>query len=144
MEMAEVMHLKVRQPAASASLGRTGDPTIRSAAGGELDMASGPFEPGFNVVELFYASVAAGLAMSARVAAGRLGVLADILEVTTHVHGERSGSDPARIERLHVRIDIKGDMEPDMRRNIVRQAEDMCLLSNTLLASTNVVVELQT
>ena len=57
-----------RPTGATATLGRTGFPHVTSTTGGTLDIVTGPSQPGFNPLDLLYASLAACLAMSARMA----------------------------------------------------------------------------
>ena len=66
--------LKDRPIGATATLGKTGYPAIRSVTGGELEIVTGPTQPGFNPLDLLLASLAACMSMSARIAAREIGL----------------------------------------------------------------------
>ena len=85
--MSSAAKIKVRPTGATATLGRTGFPHVVSETGGVIDIRTGAAEAGFNPLDLLYASLSACLAMSARIAASRLGVL----DRLTHVSGRVSG-----------------------------------------------------
>ena len=78
-----------RPTGATAVLGRTGFPHVTSATEGEIHVVTGPSQPGFNPLDLLYASLSACLTMSARVAASQMGVLERLREITAQVTGEK-------------------------------------------------------
>lgn len=124
--------LKTRKTGATASLGRTGFPHVISATGGTLDIVTSPSQPGFNPIDLLYASLSSCLAMSARIAASQLGVLDRIDEITASVSGEKASEGPSRIQALKIAFSITGDIGAQTREAIARLAEEICTVSNTL------------
>lgn len=114
-------------------MGRSGFPTVVSATGGEIAIKTGASEAGFNPIDLLYASLSACLAISARVAAGKLGVLDRLTNVAVEVTGEKAEDEPSRIARFEIDIRIAGDFDEATRREIARMAEaDLCTVSNTI------------
>lgn len=125
--------VKIRPTGATATLGRTGFPHVTSATGGTLDIVTGPSQPGFNPLDLLYASLAACLTMSARMAASRMGVLADIEEIAAVVTGQKAAEGLSRVERFDIAFTIRGDLDEPTREAIARAAEDeICTVSNTI------------
>ena len=61
--------VKTRPTGATAKLGRIGQPAVTSVTGGELTVVSAPSQPGFNPLDLLYASLSACIVLSARIAA---------------------------------------------------------------------------
>ena len=124
---------KIRPTGATAVIGRTGFPHITSATGGAIDIVTGAAQPGFNPLDLMYASLSACLAMSARIAASRFGVLARLTEVTARVTGEKASDDPSRVARFNIHLDIRGDFDDTIRHAIAEAAEnEICTVSNTI------------
>lgn len=125
--------VRTRETGATATVGRTGFPHIRSATGGEIDVVTGVHQAGFNPLDLLYASLSACLVMSARIAASRLGVLQALEEVSAAVTGEKAHDEPSRVARFDIRFTIKGDFDDATRREIARLAEEeICTVSNTI------------
>lgn len=125
--------LKTRPVGASATLGRAGFPHIVSATGGTLDIVTGVSQQGFNPLDLLYASLSACLAMSARIAASRMGVLDRLVEVTADVTGEKAADEPSRVEKFSIKFRIVGDFDEATRQAIAKAAEDeICTVSNTI------------
>lgn len=125
--------VKIRKTGATARLGRTGFPRLTSATGGAIDIVTGAAEPGFNPLDLLYASLASCMAMSARIAASRAGLLGQLRDITVEVRGEKAEEDGrSRIARFDVIFSIDGDIDDDKRRSILREAERICTVSNTL------------
>jgi uncharacterized OsmC-like protein len=124
---------KIRLTGATAVLGRTGFPNITSATGGNLDIVTGAAQPGFNPLDLLYASLSACLVMSARIAASRFSVLDRLTEVTAQVPGEKAADEPSRIARFNIHLDIRGDFDEATRHAIAEAAEnEICTVSNTI------------
>lgn len=123
---------KVRPTGATASLGRTGFPHIATTTGGTLDIVTGPSQPGFNPLDLLYASVASCMAMSARIAAHRMGVHESIREIRVEASGQKADEGPSRIARFDILFTIDGDIDAQTRMAIVHDAEEICTVSNTL------------
>lgn len=129
--MAEVK-MKFRPTGATATLGRTGFPHVVSATGGVLDIATGATQPGFNPLDLLYASLSACLAMSARIAASQMGVLDRITEIAAAVSGTKAAEGPTRVQAFDIAFTIRGDIDAETRAAIARTAEEICTVSNTL------------
>ncbi|MCM2291339.1 OsmC family protein [Allorhizobium sp. BGMRC 0089] len=140
------METKLRQRAvgATAKLGRTGFPEIRSATGGEIAIVTGPSQPGFNPLDLLYASLAGCLVMSARIVASELGVLNRIVEISAEVTGEKAKEGLSRIETFEIAFTITGEIDEETRQTIARRAEnEVCTVSNTLRADPRFVTTLK-
>lgn len=133
--MAEDTRARIRPTGATASLGRTGFPHIVSATGGEIDIVTGASQPGFNPLDLLYASLSACLAMSARIAAHQSGVLDRIEAIAVEVSGKKAEHGASRIESLRATFKIAGDLDAAERALLIHQAEEICTVSNTLKAS---------
>ncbi|UXT97058.1 OsmC family protein [Agrobacterium tumefaciens] len=132
--------VKKRPTGAVVTLGRLGHPDVVTATGGALTVVTGASEPGFNPLDLLYSSLAACLALSARIAASRMAVLDRFEKVTVHVSGEKADEEPSRIVRFDVRIEIKGDLDEATRSAIAHMAEDICTVSNTLKGDAEFVL----
>ncbi|WP_416797290.1 OsmC family protein [Ciceribacter azotifigens] len=131
--MSSAATIKVRPTGATATLGRTGFPHIVSETGGVIDVRTGAAEAGFNPLDLLYASLSACLAMSARIAASRLGMLDRLTSVTVHVTGSKAPGEPSRIARFDIEFRIAGDFAEATREEIARLAEsEICTVSNTI------------
>ncbi|UXR91232.1 OsmC family protein [Agrobacterium tumefaciens] len=124
--------VKLRPVGATAKVGRLGRPLISTVTGGALEIVTGVSEPGFNPIDLLYSSLAACLALSARIAAGRMGLLDGFESVLVDVSGEKSAQEPYRIIRFDIRMEIAGSFDEATRAAIAHAAEDICTVSNTL------------
>lgn len=132
--------VKKRPTGAVVTLGRLGHPDVVTATGGALTVVTGASEPGFNPLDLLYSSLAACLALSARIAASCMAVLDRFEKVTVHVSGEKADEEPSWIVRFDVRIEIKGDFDEATRSGIAHMAEDICTVSNTLKGDAEFVL----
>ncbi len=122
-----------RPVGATAVLGRTGFPHVTSATKGELDIVTSPSQPGFNPLDLLYASLSACLVLSARMAASQMGVLDKITDITADVTGVKATEGLSRVETFNIVFSIKGDLDDETRRKIIHAAEDeICTVSNTI------------
>ncbi|MDX0761294.1 OsmC family peroxiredoxin [Sinorhizobium medicae] len=129
--MAE-LKVRTRETGASAVVGRTGLPHVKSLTG-ELDIVTSPSQPGFGPLDLLYASLASCLVLSARIAASRFGVLDRLTEVSVKVTGEKAHDEPSRVARFDIAFIIKGDFDETVRHAIAEAAEEeICTVSNTL------------
>ncbi|AYD01329.1 OsmC family protein [Neorhizobium sp. NCHU2750] len=124
--------IKTRPIGATARLTRNGHPSVTSRTGGQVGVVTGASEEGFNPLDLMFSSLSACLALSARIAASRLGLLDRFVSVTADVTGEKSHEEPFRIERFIVSITVEGEMSDDESHAIVEMAEEICTVSNTL------------
>ncbi|KIP99146.1 hypothetical protein RU07_21060 [Agrobacterium tumefaciens] len=129
--MSEI-RIRKRKTGASATLGRNGHPHLETPTGGELPVVTGASDPGFNPLDLLYASLAACMVLSARIAASEMGLLNRFEGVQAQVTGEKSEEEPSRITSFDVRLTIRGDFDEDTKIAIAHRAEEICTVSNTL------------
>ena len=132
--------IKVRPTGATATIARTGHPEVSSVTGGALTVVTRPSEPGFNPLDLLYASLSACLALSARIAASELGVIDRFEGARATVTGDKAAEEPARVERLRIEFAIDGDFDPAAKAAIIERAERICTVSNTLKTAPEFVV----
>ncbi|WP_144574192.1 OsmC family protein [Agrobacterium sp. DE0009] len=130
--MADGGKVKLRPVEARAEVARLGRPSVSTVTGGRIDIVTGVSEPGFNPIDLLYSSLAACLALSARIAASRLGFLERFDGVVVEVTGEKSAEEPYRIIRFDIGIKVHGDLDTEKRNAIAHLAEEICTVSNTL------------
>ncbi|WP_312794431.1 OsmC family protein [Tianweitania sp.] len=131
--MSTAPKIKVRPTGATATMGRTGFPHVVSATGGAIDIKTGASEAGFNPLDLLYASLSACLAISARMAASKLGVLDKLTDVMVEVKGEKAPDEPSRVARFDIDFQIVGDFDDTTRQQIAELAEgSICTVSNTI------------
>lgn len=107
-------------------------PVVTSDTGGVLDIVTAVSEPGFSPLDLIYASLSACIALSARMAAARLGVAERLGEVRVRVTGEKAADEPSRVERFIIEIEIDGQLDDETKHRVVEAAEEICTISNTL------------
>ena len=125
--------VKTRPTGASAVLGRNGFPHVTSVTGGEIDIVTGASQPGFNPLDLLYASLSACLVLSARIAASRMGVLDKIELITADVTGEKAHEGLSRVEKFNIVFKVEGEIDEETRSAIISAAEDeICTVSNTI------------
>lgn len=125
---------------ANANLKRTGYPHLTSDTGGTLDIKTGKRDPGFNPVDLMLSSLAACLAMSARIAAYQLGHRDRFEGISVDVMGTKSDSYPQRITRFDIRYRFAGDMPEEYQSEIMHLAESLCTVSNTFLTRPEISI----
>ena len=126
------LKIRTRVTGALAVLQPGGLPSVTTPTGGAVDVVTGVSAPGFNPLDLLYASLAACMVLSARIAATRLGVAASLGEVRADVSGEKAEGDLSRVGRFTITLDIAGDLDEATKRRIVEDAETICTVSNTL------------
>lgn len=126
------LKVRARVTGALAVLPPGGLPVVTTPTGGTVDVVTAVSAPGFNPLDLLYASVAACMVLSARIAATRLGVAAQLGEVRADVSGEKAEGDPSRVGRIAITLDISGDLDQATKQRIVEDAETICTVSNTL------------
>ena len=132
--MAE-LKVRTRTTGAHAVLQPGGLPVVTTPTGGSVDVVTSVSAPGFNPLDLLYASVAACMVLSARIAASRLGVADRLGEVRADVSGEKAQGDVSRVGRITITLDVQGDLDEAMKKRIVEDAETICTVSNTLRAT---------
>ncbi|MGX5842456.1 OsmC family protein [Mesorhizobium sp. ArgA1] len=126
------LKVRTRVTGATATLQPGGLPTITTPTGGAVYVVTGVSAAGFNPLDLLYGSLAACMVLSARIAASRLGVAAELGEVRAEVSGEKAKDEPSRVEKINIRLDIAGDLDAATKQRIVEDAEAICTVSNTL------------
>ncbi|TIV71700.1 MAG: OsmC family protein [Mesorhizobium sp.] len=126
------LKIRTRATGASAALPPGGLPVVTTPTGGTVDVVTSVSAPGFNPLDLLYASLAACMVLSARIAATRLGVADRLGEVRADVSGEKAKDDPSRVETFTIRLTIAGDLDAAVKQRIVEDAEAICTVSNTL------------
>jgi len=126
------LKIRTRATGASAVLPPGGLPAVTTPTGGALDVVTSVSAPGFNPLDLLYASLAACMVLSARIAATRLGVADRLGEMRADVSGEKAKDEPSRVETFSIRLEIEGDLDAATKQRIVEDAETICTVSNTL------------
>lgn len=136
--------LKIRTRAVGAKAVLKGKelPTVTSETGGVIDLVTSVSEPGFNPLDLLYASLSACIVLSARIAANRLKVADKLDEVRVHVTGEKSHGEPSRVARFDIGIEINGDLDEATKQKIVALSEEICTVSNTLRGDAEFITKL--
>jgi uncharacterized OsmC-like protein len=136
--------LKIRTRAVGAKAVLKGKelPVVTSETGGEINIVTSVSQPGFNPLDLLYASLSACIVLSAQIAAGRLGVADKLEEVRVHVTGEKAHDEPSRVARFNIDIEIDGDLDQATRHQIIQIAEEICTVSNTLRGDAEFVTRL--
>ncbi len=129
------LKVRTRETGALAVMQPGGLPVVTTPTGGAVDVVTGVSAPGFNPLDLLYASLAACMVLSARLAASRLGVAAELGEVRAEVSGEKAKDEPSRVQKINIRLDIAGDLDAATKQRIVEDAEVICTVSNTLRAA---------
>ncbi|MBC2775519.1 OsmC family protein [Rhizobium sp. AQ_MP] len=132
--------LKERPIGATATLGKSGYPAIRSETGGELDIVTGASEAGFNPLDLLLASLAACMSMSARIAARELGLVRSFEGVEVGVRGEKASDEPSRFTSFTVTFVFQGALDLEQQQAIAHRAEAICTVSNSLAVSPQIVI----
>lgn len=132
--------LKDRPIGATASLGKTGYPAIRSVTGGELEIVTGPTQPGFNPLDLLLASLAACMSMSARIAAREIGLAHSFQGVVVAVSGEKAANEPSRFIGFTVEFVFQGALDLEQQQAIAHRAEEICTVSNSLAVRPTLVI----
>ena len=124
--------IKTRQTGAQAVLARHGQPVVTSVTGGTIEVVTRPSEPGFNPLDLLYASLSACLVLSARIAASEQRLLDRVERFEAQVTGTKAADHPSRIAHIHVEMLVEGDLEDREKDALVAAAETICTVSNTL------------
>ncbi|WP_413992722.1 OsmC family protein [Labrys okinawensis] len=129
-----------RKTGATATLARLGHPVVTSAAGGKITVVTRPSESGFSPLDLIYASLAACLVLSARIAASEQGVLGRLRNVEARVHGSKAAEGASRVERFDIEMLVDADLDEAAKDAIVAAAERICTISNTLHGGASVEI----
>lgn len=136
------MTLRVRKRPGGAvtTVGKRGAASVTSATGAVLDLSNAASAPGFNPVDLLYASLSACLALSTRIAASELRLFERFESVRVSVTGEKSEDEFSRIATISVRLEISGDLTSTEKADIAERAERICTISNTLHDSPRIEI----
>ena len=136
------MTLRIRKrPSGSVTtVGKRGAASVASATGAVLELSNAASMPGFNPVDLLYASLSACLALSTRIAASELGLFERFDSVRVSVSGEKTESEFSRVATMSVRLELVGDLDDAEKAQIAKRAERICTVSNTLRESPRIDV----
>lgn len=137
------VNVKVRDIGATATIERLGHPSVTSNTGGHFDIVTGAAVPGFNPLDLMFASLASCIAISCRIAASRLGLLDRLVEARAAVTGEKSIEEPYRLTLFTIDLSITGEFVDEEKAAIADMAEHICTVSNTLKGSADIVINLR-
>ncbi|MBT9370150.1 OsmC family protein [Rhizobium sp. CSW-27] len=124
--------MKTRVTGATATMAARGHASLVSETGGALDVTTGVSDPGFNPLDMLYASLAACLVLSVKGAVVQLHLLDGFESVTAHVTGEKAHEGPSRVAAIRADIRIAGPYTEEQRAEIVTLAKKLCTVSNTL------------
>ena len=137
------LRVRKRETGARARLSQQGGAIVGSVTGGEMALVTAASAPGFNPVDLLYASLAACLALSVRIAASELGLFSRFEAVEVTVSGQKAEAEFGRIEAMDAIIRISGNFTPEQRHEITERAERLCTISNTLRQPPRIAVGLE-
>ena len=137
------LRIRTRAVGARAVLKGKELPVVTSETGGEINIVTSVSQPGFNPLDLLYASLSACIALSARIAAGKLGVADRLEAVRVHVTGEKAHDEPSRVGSFNIEIEIDGDLDVQTRHALVELAEAICTVSNTLRGDATFFITLK-
>ncbi len=126
------LKVRTRNVGALAVLPPGGLPAVTTPTGGTVDVVTQVSAPGFSPLDLLYASLAACMVLSARIAASRLGVADRLGEVRAEVTGDKAKDEPSRVETFKIKLEVAGDLDAATKARILADAEDICTVSNTL------------
>lgn len=131
VEMNE-LKVRTRETGAIAVMPHGQTPTVTTPTGGTVDVVIGVSQPGFNPLDLLYASVAACMALSARIAAGKMGVGDKLVNVRVEVKGKKAEDAVSRVVQFETVFHIEGDLDEKTKHDLIEMAETLCTVSNTL------------
>jgi uncharacterized OsmC-like protein len=140
-----MVELKTRTRATGATglMARHGPARLVSETGGTLDVTTSVSDPGFNPLDLLYASLAACLVLSVKGAVNRLQFAERFIDVSARVTGEKAHEGPSRVETIFARLTITGDFTDQERDEIARLAKELCTVSNTLALTPSIEVTVE-
>ena len=139
------MDLKTRRrvTGATGKMARHGHASLVTETGGTLDVVTGVSDPGFNPLDLLYASLAACLVLSVKGAVNRLQLGERFVDVSAHVNGEKAHDGPSRVETIQAKLTINGDFSDLERQEIAKLAKELCTVSNTLALTPAIHVSVE-
>lgn len=126
------LKVRTRETGAVAEMPHGKLPVITTPTGGVVEIVTSVSQAGFNPLDLIYSSVAACMALSARIAAGKLELKDKLTDVQVEVKGDKAHEGPSRIERFDITFHFGGDLTEDEKHRLAEMAEEICTVSNTL------------
>lgn len=105
--------------------------SVDNSRGASLDVALSPSAPGFSPLELQASSLAACIAMSVKIAARQDG-LPPLEQVAVEVVATKAADEPSRLRNFVATVTVGDPLPPGKIEDLVRAAEDICTISNTL------------
>ena len=126
------LKVRTRETGAIAEMPQGKLPVITTPTGGVVEIVTSVSQAGFNPLDLIYSSVAACMALSARIAASKLGLKDRLTDVRVEVKGDKAHEGPSRIERFEITFHFAGDLTEEEKHRLAEMAEEICTVSNTL------------
>ncbi|MGK8639605.1 OsmC family protein [Brucella anthropi] len=126
------LKVRTRETGAVAEMPQGKLPVITTPTGGVVELVTSVSQAGFNPLDLIYSSVAACMALSARIAATKLELREKLTDVRVEVKGDKAHEGPSRIERFNITFHFGGDLTDDEKHRLAEMAEEICTVSNTL------------
>ncbi|WP_181699070.1 OsmC family protein [Chthonobacter albigriseus] len=126
------IRIKQRPVGVTATATADGSGSIDARSGASAPLAVTPGRDGFTPLELLDAALAGCLAISARIAARRLGLDARLAEVRVEVRGQKADDPPSRIERQRSVFHLDGDLSEAERALLIREAHTLCTVGISL------------
>lgn len=105
--------------------------SVENLRGASLDVALSTSAPSFSPLELQASSLAACIAMSVRIAA-RQEQLPPLERVAVEVVATKAVDEPSRLRTFSATVTISDPLPPGKIEDLVRAAEAICTISNTL------------
>ena len=122
---------------ASSSLVIGDEAVTATAAGAHIAIATKPAsETGATPVELLVAAVASCMALSIRGAASLAGLTDRVRRVDVAAEGRKAGNLPSRLETIVATATIEGDLDAGQKQALLKKAETLCTVSNSLLSDS--------
>lgn len=134
------LRIRKRPGGAVTVVGKRGAASVTSATGAVLELSNAVSAPGFNPVDLLYASLSACLVLSTRIAASELGLFERFESVRVSVSGQKAEGEFSRVATMSVRLEIVGDLSDAEKAGIAERAERICTVSNTLHDSPRIEI----
>lgn len=111
---------------------------ITNARGGAMDIVFSSRIKGFTPLEVQAAALAACMDVSLRIAARQAG-LSGLGDIAVSVEAAKADAAPSRLARFNIEVSFSDTLDEDMKARLVREAEAICTISNTLAARDVVI-----
>ena len=134
------LKVRTRETGAVAEMPQGKLPVITTPTGGVVEIVTSVSQAGFNPLDLIYSSVAACMALSARIAATKLELKDKLTDVRVEVKGDKAHDGPSRIERFDITFHFGGYLTEDEKQRLAEMAEEICTVSNTLRGESKFTV----